>query len=142
VLANPGFGSLVTASGSSFTWAENSRENRLTPFANDPVVDPTGEAIFIRDDERGHAWGATPGPLRRAGGGGRFICRHAAGVSRFEHEADGIRQRLEVFVSASEPVKLQVLTLENTGTRARRLSVFGYQEWALSPPRPASGCTS
>ncbi len=61
VLANPGFGTLVTASGSSFTWAENSRENRLTPFANDPVGDPTAEAIFVRDDERGHVWGATPG---------------------------------------------------------------------------------
>jgi len=135
VLANPGFGSLVTASGSSYTWAENSRENRLTPFANDPVCDPTAEAIFIRDDERGHAWGATPGPLRRAKQGGRFVCRHAAGVTRFEHEVDGIRQRLEVFVAASDPVKFQVLTLENTGARTRRLSVFGYQEWALSPPR-------
>jgi cellobiose phosphorylase len=134
VLANPGFGSLVTASGSSYTWAENSRENRLTPFANDPVGDPTAEAIFVRDDERGHAWGATPGPLRRAREGGRFVCRHAAGVTRFEHEVDGIRQRLEVFVAAGDPVKFQVLTLENTGARTRRLSVFGYQEWALSPP--------
>ena len=93
MLANPGFGTLVTASGSSYTWAENSRENRLTPFANDPVGDPTAEAIYLRDDERGHAWGATPGPLRRAKAGGRFVCRHAAGVTRFEHEVDGIRQR-------------------------------------------------
>src|SRR3990170_4179581 len=29
VLANPGFGTIVTASGASFTWAENSREHRL-----------------------------------------------------------------------------------------------------------------
>ncbi len=94
VLANPGFGTLVSASGSSFTWSENSRENRLTPFANDPVGDPTAEAIFIRDDERGHAWGATPGaaPPRRARRAAS-ICRHAAGVTRFEHEVDGIRQR-------------------------------------------------
>ena len=51
VLANPGFGTIVTASGASHTWSENSRENRLTSFANDPVVDPTSEAWFIRDDE-------------------------------------------------------------------------------------------
>ena len=38
VIANPGFGTIVTASGASHTWAENSRENRLTSFANDPVV--------------------------------------------------------------------------------------------------------
>jgi cellobiose phosphorylase len=30
VIANPTFGTIVTASGSSFTWNENSRENRLT----------------------------------------------------------------------------------------------------------------
>src|SRR5207244_2644664 len=34
VMANPGFGTVVSASGSAYTWAENSRENRLTPFAN------------------------------------------------------------------------------------------------------------
>ena len=44
VLANPGFGTIVTTSGASFSWAENSREHRLTPFANDPVTDPTAEA--------------------------------------------------------------------------------------------------
>ncbi len=65
VLANPQFGSLVTASGASFTWSENSRQNRITPFANDPISDPTAEAIFFRDDETGEIWGATPGPLPR-----------------------------------------------------------------------------
>src|SRR5207247_2447145 len=56
VIANPSFGTIVSASGSSFTWAENSRENRLTPFWNDPVTDPSAEALFIRDDASGEAW--------------------------------------------------------------------------------------
>ena len=41
VLANPTVGTIVSSSGSQFTWAGNSRENRLTPFANDPLTDPT-----------------------------------------------------------------------------------------------------
>ena len=41
VIANPQFGTIVTASGAAHTWSGNSRENRLTPFANDPVSDPT-----------------------------------------------------------------------------------------------------
>ena len=135
VLANPGFGSIVSASGSAFTWSENSRENRLTPFANDPVVDPTSEAILLRDEERGYVWGATPGAVRRAPDSGRWVCRHAAGVTRFEHEPLGLRQRLDVFVAAQDPLKLMVLTLENTSPHPRRLSIFGYQEWALGPPR-------
>jgi cyclic beta-1,2-glucan synthetase len=135
VLANADFGTLVTASGAAFTWSDNSRENRLTPFANDPVSDPTSEALLVRDDESGVSWSPTPGPLTRASGGPRHVIRHAAGVTRFEHEAHGIRSELAVFVDAVDPVKLARLELSNTGTVPRRLSLFSYNEWALGPPQ-------
>ncbi|MCK6576070.1 glycosyl transferase, partial [Myxococcota bacterium] len=37
VIANPNFGFLISESGSGFTWSENSHENQLTPWSNDPV---------------------------------------------------------------------------------------------------------
>src|SRR6185369_14738977 len=83
VIANDHFGTIVTASGSTHTWSENSRENRLTPFANDPVVDPTAEALFIRDDDSGDAWSPTPGPMARHATSGQFVVDHSAGVTRF-----------------------------------------------------------
>jgi cyclic beta-1,2-glucan synthetase len=138
VLANPGFGTLVTTTGAAFTWSENSRENRLTPFANDPVTDPTSEAVFLRDEKSGALRGATPGPLRRAGGQARWVVRHSAGVSRFARRADGISQELAVFVARAEPVKLSILTLTNTSGRPRRFTVFAYNDWALGPPKPGS----
>ena len=68
VIANPALGTVVTASGAAYTWSENSRENRLTPHANDPVTDPTAEALYVRDDDTGEAWSPDPGPdaARRA----------------------------------------------------------------------------
>jgi len=135
VLANPEFGTLVSASGSAFTWAGNSRENRLTPFANDPIADPTGEAIYLRDEDSGVVWGAAPGPLPRRADGGRWVVRHAAGVTRWQHAVAGLEQELAVFVAPDDPVKLSMLTLSNTSTATRRLSVFGYVEWCLGPPR-------
>jgi cyclic beta-1,2-glucan synthetase len=135
VLANPDFGTMVSASGSAFTWAGNSRENRLTPFANDPISDPTGEAIYLRDEDSGEVWGATPGPLPRAEGTGRWVVRHAAGVTRYQHAVAGLEQQLEVFVAPGDPVKVALLTLTNTSTSPRRVSVFGYVEWCLGPPR-------
>ena len=135
VIANPGFGTIVTASGSSYTWSGNSRENRLTPFANDPVADPTSEAILVRDDETGAAWSPTPGPLPRTGASGRYLVRHGAGVTRFAHAAHGIRHELAVFVDDVDPVKFSILALTNEGPAARRLSVFGYAEWVLGPPQ-------
>jgi cyclic beta-1,2-glucan synthetase len=135
VLANPQFGTIVTAGGAAFTWSLNSRENRLTPHAGDPVSDPTGEAIYVRDDDSGEAWTPTPGPLPRRRGDGRCVVRHGAGATRFERLAHGVRCELEVGVDARDPVKLSLLTLTNEGTRPRRLSIFGYCEWALGPPR-------
>lgn len=138
VLANPGFGSIVTTTGAAHTWSENSRENRLTPFANDPVTDPTAEAIFVRDEGSGALWGATPSPLRRTPRSPRWVVRHAAGVTRFSRAACGIAQELAVFVARDEPVKLSLLSLTNVSDRPRRLTLFAYNEWLLGAPM-ASG---
>jgi cyclic beta-1,2-glucan synthetase len=135
VLANPAFGTIVSSSGSAFTWAGNSRENRLTPFANDPLSDPTGEAFYVRDDDSGAVWGATPGPLPRRADGSRWVIRHAAGVTRCQHAVAGIEQDVAIFVAPEDPVKVTVLTLTNTTEERRRISVFGYVEWSLGPPR-------
>jgi cyclic beta-1,2-glucan synthetase len=134
VLANPAFGTIVTASGSAFTWSENSRENRLTPFANDPVSDPTGEAVYLRDDDSGAVWGATPRPLPRQPEG-RWVIRHGAGVTRYQHAVNDLQQELAVFVAPDDAVKLTMLTVTNTAAVPRRLSVFGYVEWCLGAPR-------
>src|SRR5690606_3031271 len=47
VIANPHFGFQVSAEGGGYTWSENSKENQLTPWSNDPVMDPPGEAFYI-----------------------------------------------------------------------------------------------
>jgi cyclic beta-1,2-glucan synthetase len=139
VIANPSFGTIVTASGTSFTWSGNSRENRLTPFANDPVSDPTSEAIFIRDDETGESWSPAPGPMSRTRESGRFVIRHGAGVTTFARAANGIRIGLEVFVDPIDPVKFSLLTLTNESGLKRSLSLFSYNEWVLGPPQEGQG---
>src|SRR5205814_1383290 len=77
-----------------------------------------------------------PGPMRRTQESGRFVTRHAAGVSHFTHASHGILQDLAVFVDAKDPVKFSLLTLTNRTDRPRRLSVFAYNEWRLAPPQP------
>nr|AAP58539.1 putative cyclic beta 1'-2' glucan synthetase [uncultured Acidobacteriota bacterium] len=134
VIANPHFGTIVTSSGAAHTWSGNSRENRLTPFANDPIGDPTGEAIFVRDDVSGQAWTATPGPMSR-GAAGRCVVQHSAGLTRFSRAAHGISHELDIFVDVDDPVKFSLLTLTNDGAAVRTLSVFAYNEWVLGPPR-------
>jgi cyclic beta-1,2-glucan synthetase len=135
VLATPTFGTVVTASGAAFTWAENSREHRLTPFAGDPITDPTAEALYLRDEDTGETWTATPGPMRRADHGGRWVVRHAAGMTRFAHAGHGVTHELSVFVHPDDPVKFSLLTLTNHTRRRMSLSVYAYNDWTLGPPR-------
>jgi cellobiose phosphorylase len=135
VIANERFGTVVGATGAAWTWAGNSRENRLTPFGNDPVSEFSGEAVYLRDEDDGEVWGATPGPLPRRRDGGRWVTRHGAGVTHHVHCDHAITCKLAVFVHAEEPVKLSRLSLTNHTGVTRRLSVFAYNEWALCPPR-------
>jgi len=132
VIANPGFGFQVSVEGSGHTWAENSRENQLTPWSNDPVSDPPGEAVYLRDLDSGEVWTPTALPIR---GPGRYIARHGFGYSRFEHEAQGIAAEMVQFVPMDDPVKITRLTLTNRTSRTRRLSVTAYAEWVLGTSR-------
>jgi cyclic beta-1,2-glucan synthetase len=136
VIANSGFGFQVAAEGSGYTWAENSRENQLTPWSNDPVEDPAGEAIYVRDEVTGDVWGATALPIRD---GGTYVARHGHGYSRFEHEANGIALDLLQYVPLADPLKISRLTLRNLSGMPRRLSVTAWMEWVLGTSRGASG---
>jgi cyclic beta-1,2-glucan synthetase len=132
VVAHPTFGFVASDSSTGFTWSENSYSNRLTPWRNDPVSDPPGEAIFIRDGDSGRFWSATPLP---AGGGQPYIVRHGQGYSVYEHGRDGIDSRLRVFVAAAEQLKVFQLVLRNTSDRKRQVSVTLFVDWVLGDRR-------
>lgn len=136
VIANTGFGFQISAEGSGYLWADNSRENPLTPWSNDPVMDPCGDAIYVRDEESLAVWTATALPVRDEE---RYVARHGFGYSRFEHEAHGIALELVHFVPLDDPIRISRLILENRSDRPRRLSVTAYVEWSLGLSRSASG---
>lgn len=135
VLANPFFGTVVSESGAAYTWVENAHEFRLTPWSNDPVQDPTGEALYIRDEQTGRFWSPTPLPVR---GATPYVIRHGFGYTVFEHTENGIASELWVYVAMDAPVKFTVLKLRNVSGRPRRLSVTSYWEWVLGDLRHKS----
>ena len=135
VAANPHFGTIVSESGSAYTWSENAHEFRLTPWDNDPVGDSSGEALYLRDEESGHYWSPMPNPCR---GKTPYACRHGFGYSVFEHTEDGIRSEAWVYVPLDAPVKFTVLKVWNESGRSRRLSATGYVEWVLGDLRAKS----
>jgi cyclic beta-1,2-glucan synthetase len=136
VVTNPRFGFQVSESGSGYTWSENSRENKLTPWSNDPVSDSPGETLYVRDEESGLVWGPTILPIREETW--PYVIRHGQGYSRFEHMSHGIALDLLQLVPPQDPVKISRLILENRSDRKRRLSVTAYAEWVLGVARGRS----
>ena len=136
VIANPSFGFQVSESGSGYTWSLNSRENQLTPWSNDPVSDPPGETIYVRDEDSGELWGPTVLPIREEAW--PYIARHGQGYSRFEHTSHEVSLDLLQFVPLEDPIKISRLTIENHSSRSKRLSVTAYVEWMLGVSRSAS----
>jgi cyclic beta-1,2-glucan synthetase len=136
VVANPGFGFQVSESGSGYTWSVNSRENQLTAWSNDPVSDPPGEAIYVKDEETGELWGPTALPIHE--GASPYVIRHGQGYTRFEHASHGVSLELLQLVPLDDSIKISRLTLTNESRRPRRLSVTAYVEWVLGVSRAAA----
>ncbi|MEQ1602821.1 MAG: glucoamylase family protein [Methylophilaceae bacterium] len=135
VIASPHIGSVVSESGSAYSWVENAHEFRLTTWHNDPVSDSSGEAFYVRDEESGSFWSPTPLPARGKSG---YVCRHGFGYSVFEHEEAGIASEMYTYVAMDAPVKFVVLKLHNHSTRTRKLSLSGYWELVLGEWRHAN----
>jgi cyclic beta-1,2-glucan synthetase len=136
VIANPSFGFQVSESGSGYTWSLNSRENQLTPWSNDPVSDPPGETIYVRDEDTGELWGPTVLPIREEAW--PYTAVHGQGYSRFEHASHGVSLELLQFVPLTDSIKISRLVIENRSRRLRNFSVTAYLEWVLGVSRSAS----
>jgi cyclic beta-1,2-glucan synthetase len=135
VIANESFGFLVSESGGGYTWCVNSGENRLTPWTNDPVSDPSGEGLYLRDEITGKIWSPTPYP---AGESTDYLVKHGQGYTIFDSYNQGFHQIMKVFVDPEAPVKIIALTLVNTTDQHRRLTGTYFAEWVLSPNRNKS----
>jgi len=132
VIANSQFGTVVSESGSVYTWSGNSHEYRLTPWHNDPVTGASGEAVYIRDEETGRFWSPSPLPTR---GRNLYVARHGFGYSMFEYEEDGIVTELSLYVATDAPVKFARIKVTNGSGRPRQLSLTSYWEWVLGEMR-------
>ncbi len=120
VIANEHGGYLVSERGAASSWSANSRENRLTPWFNDPVEDPHGEALYVQDVRRGVLWSPTPGPAPAAV---PYEVRHGFGVTRWRTAVDGVEQETIQSLAPDASARLTVVRLTNTGTAPRDLAV-------------------
>jgi len=128
VIASPHIGTVVSESGSAYTWVDNAHELRLTQWHNDPVSDATAEVFYVRDEDSGAFWSPTALPAPSAS---EYRCRHGFGYSIFEQICDDLQVSLTLTVSMEEPVKIAILRFHNQSASSRKLSATAYWELVL-----------
>jgi cellobiose phosphorylase len=136
VVANDQFGFLVSESGAGCTWYGNSRENRLTPWSNDPVRDPHADAFYVRDEDSGEYWSCMPGPVP---GNGDYEVRHGFGYTRTLYNGADLRLDTTMFAARSDPLRITRISVTNNSGRQRRISLFSCAQLVLGDNPRQSG---
>ena len=132
ILVNKSFGTLISAGGGGYTWAENAQMKRLTPFRNDPLTDINAEGMLIRNDRTGAVFSVMPD--EHASGKYRII--HGIGYTVSERYG-GVSASATFFVDTSLPVKATLLEISNNSSSSDEFSVYYFAE-----PGIARSCRS
>ena len=128
VVANPRAGFIATERGAGNTWALNSRQYRITPWSNDPVCDPHGEAFYLRDEDTGEVWSPMPGPIP-PDCSTRVI--HGFGFTRYVQHCRGLAQETLQFMAREAALKCTHIRLRNDSSRPRHIRLLGYAQLVL-----------
>ena len=92
------------------------------------MLDPHGEALYLRDEDDGAFWSPLPGPIPQPA---PYEVRHGFGYSRYRHVSQELEQQVWLFVPREDPVKIARIQLRNVGNHPRRLSLFSYARLVL-----------
>lgn len=136
VIANSRFGTLLSDRSLGFTWALNSRENKLTPWVNDLRSDNRGELLVMKFDESKTTKASAPKLYDLIDGSRAVFAPNAA-------DYYGIAKEIEVSTSVRVfergMGKRVVLELTNTSKTAKQVEVAYYTEPVLGVnPQSAS----
>ena len=122
VLANSNFGTIVTQNLGGFTWAKNSRLNRITAWNNMASQDTPSEIIYLEDVENKKSWTLSCNLSKNM----EYHITYGFGYVCLKSMKDEILQELTTFVPLNESIKINLLKLKNTSNKQKNLKVYYY----------------
>lgn len=123
VLANSRFGTLVSEKSLGFSWAVNSRENKLTPWYNDTSLDNDGEMLVLHNGN--DFFDVINGSA----------AEFAANSANYKSICGDISCEVWVKVSAVRSGKMIEIILENNSDNDKNVSLAYYTEPVLGVDR-------
>ena len=123
IIANDKFGFICTESGGGYTWHQNSSQNKLSTWVNDPIQDTPSEIIYLHDSDSDAIWSCTPSPVREIE---PYVIRHGFGYTCFNHKSHGLEQDIVQFAAVDSAVKISIVKLKNITEKEKLLDVAYY----------------
>lgn len=126
ILSNNNFGTLVSDKSLGFTWAINSRENKITPWENDTMTDNLGEQLILKvgDEFYNLVNGALP--------------EFNPDFASYYGQIDNIKTNVKITVPKKGMMKYIEIELENTGESDMEIDTAYYFEPCLNVTRENS----
>lgn len=129
VISNGNYSTIISQTGSGFSWYIHSNFNRITRWFQDLVKDDWGKYIYIKDKKDKKYWsvGYQPTKIKYDS----YIVRHSFGYSQIISQYNGIKIEYLLFVPIDYSLEIWRLKIKNCSPRKRKLLLFTYFEWCL-----------
>ncbi|GJM71286.1 hypothetical protein HMSSN036_35020 [Paenibacillus macerans] len=129
-LGNEQFFGLISNTAGGYSFYRDARLRRLTRYRyNNIPLDTGGRYYYVRDHDNGDFW--TPGwmPVKRELD--FYECRHGLGYTSITGERGGVSVTQLAFVPLGYNGEVHRLTVKNTGSQAKKVSLFSFAEFCL-----------
>jgi len=121
------YGGIITQNAGGYSFYKSGGTGRILRMRfNGIPVDEPGRYLYLRDETSGNYWSASWQPVGKSLESYRV--RHGLGYSIFESDYKGIAASFTCFIPRGQAFEYWALTVRNTGTAPRRISVFSYAE--------------
>ena len=123
---------VINQNAGGYSFYRSSQQGRVTRFRPNGVpLDRPGHYLYLRDDADGDYWSASWQPVGKSLAEANYRTRHGLSYSVFESSYRGIEASQRVFVPIGEDAEVWDVTLTNTTSESRELSLFGYVEFSF-----------
>ena len=127
-LGSEQFFSLISHQAGGYSFYRDAKMRRLTRYRyNNIPADAGGRYFYVNDG--GDVW--TPSWLPIKADLDHFECRHGLGYTRITGERGGLSVDTLFFVPMGETAEIQKVTLTNTSTATKTVTLFSFVEFCL-----------
>lgn len=128
IISNANYGMVVNEGGICFSYAENSRENKLTRFENDSIDSFVSQAVYIRDNDSLIYNSISREPVKRDA---EYKATHGRGYTIYECSYNGLYQKQTVNVDTEKMLTYINVSIKNSSDKKRNISVLYYADLLL-----------